>query len=85
MPILHASGGLLYHLRAWRWRRTLWAPFLAQVRRWQTDWRPDARHLVLIGPSGGYAQTRQFLERFPEITALEPDPVARYILARRFP
>lgn len=85
MPILHSSGGLLYHLRAWRWRRTLWAPFLDQVRRWQTDWRPDARHLVLVGPSGGYAQTRQFLERFPKITVLEPDPVARFILVRRFP
>lgn len=89
MPILHPSGGLIYHLRAWRWRRTLWAPFHDQVRRWLTDWRPDvdhhADHLVLIGPSGGYALSRQFLERFHRITVLEPDPLARYILGRRFP
>jgi hypothetical protein len=85
MPILHPSGGLLYHLRAWRWRRTLWAPFHDHLRRWLTDWRPEAEHLVLIGPSGGYALSRPFLEHFHRITVLEPDPLARYILARRFP
>jgi hypothetical protein len=85
MPILHPSGGLIYHLRAWRWRRTLWAPFHDQVRRWLTDWRPQVERLVLVGPSGGYALSRQFLERFAGITVLEPDPLARRILARRFP
>ncbi len=85
VPWLHPSGGLVYHGRAWRWRRTLWAAFHDQVRRWLTDWRPAARPLVLVGPSGGYALTSQFLERFAPITVLEPDPLARRILARRFP
>lgn len=85
MPILHDSGGLIYHYRAWRWRRTLWTPFHEQVRRWLTDWRPEVGHLVLIGPSGGYALSSQFLDRFPRITVLEPDALARRILARRFP
>jgi hypothetical protein len=85
MPLLHPSGGLVYHWRAWRWRRTLWAPFHDQVRRWLTDWRPGEKHLVLVGPSGGYALSSQFLERFPRITVLEPDALARRILARRFP
>ncbi len=83
--LLHPSGSLPYHLRAWRWRHSLWAPFHAQVRRWLTDWRPFARHLVLIGPSGGYALTAQFLERFEHIDVLEPDPLARWLLRRRFP
>lgn len=87
--LLHPSGGLIYHLRAWRWRRTLWAPFHDQVRRWLTDWRPDANnhaeHLVLVGPSGGYALSRPFLERFRRLSVLEPDPLARRILARHFP
>ncbi len=85
MPLLHPSGGLVYHWRAWRWRRRLWAPFHDQVRRWLTDWRPGEKHLVLVGPSGGYALSSQFLERFPRITVLEPDALARRILARRFP
>ena len=83
--LFHPSGGLIYHWRAWRWRRTLWAPFHDQVRRWLTDWRPACTHLVLVGPSGGYALSRQFLERFERITVLEPDPLARRILAWRFP
>jgi hypothetical protein len=83
--LLHPSGSLPYHLRAWRWRRTLWAPFHAEVRRWLTDWRPDTKHLVLIGPSGGYALSTQFLERFVRISVLEPDPLARWLLRQRFP
>jgi hypothetical protein len=83
--LLHPSGSLSYHLRAWRWRRTLWAPFHAELRRWLTDWRPDSNHLVLIGPSGGYAFTAQFLDRFARISVLEPDPLARWLLRRRFP
>lgn len=83
--LLHPSGSLPYHLRAWLWRRSLWAPFHAEVRRWLTDWRPENSHLVLIGPSGGYALSLQFLERFQHIHVLEPDPLARWILRRRFP
>lgn len=82
--LLHPSGGLAYHLRAWRWQHTLWAPFHARVRRWLTHWRPETAHLVLIGPSGGYALTAQFLERFKRIDVLEPDPLARWLLRRRF-
>lgn len=83
--LLHPSGGLPYHLRALFWRHSLWAPFHAQARRWLTDWRPEAGHLVLIGPSGGYVLTAQFLERFARIDVLEPDPLARWLLRRRFP
>lgn len=83
--LLHPSGSLSYHLRAWRWRHSLWAPFHAQVRCWLTDWRPDTNHLVLIGPSGGYAFSAQFLARFARISLLEPDPLARWLLRRRFP
>jgi hypothetical protein len=85
MPLLHPSGGLLYHMRAWRWRRKLWAPFHAAVERWLKDWRPEATHLVLLGPSGGYALDVGFLSGFSRITVLEPDFLARRILKYRFP
>lgn len=81
---LHPSGGLFYHLRALRHRRALWAPFHDQVGRWLSDWRPPCDRLVLIGPSAGYALPRAFLERFHEIQVLEPDPLARRLLRRRF-
>lgn len=85
MPLLHPSGGLVYHLRAWRWRRSLWRPFLDTVGSWLDAWRPGCEHLVLIGPSAGYALHADFLRRFPRISVLEPDPLARFLLSRRFP
>ena len=85
MPIFHSSGGLIYHLRAWRWRRRLWAPFHVQVRGWLSAWQPPAEHLVLLGSSAGYALDRPFLDRFRRLTVLEPDGLARHLLQRRFP
>jgi hypothetical protein len=84
MPLLHPSGGLLYHLRAWRWRRTRWLAFHGEVARWLDAWRPQAAHLVLVGPSGGYALNARFLDRFQRITVLEPDALARHLLSKRF-
>ena len=83
--MFHPSGGLIYHLRALRFRRNLWMPFHAHVLRWITDWRPATDQLVLVGPSGGYALSSQFLARFDKVTIIEPDPLARLILRRRFP
>lgn len=85
MPYLHPSGGPVYHLRAWRYGRVLWRPFHAQVENWLSGWRPRCGHLLLVGPSGGYALDAGFLEKFEHITVLEPDGLARRILSRRFP
>lgn len=84
MPLLHPSGGLLYHFRAWRWRRSRWLPFHSEVARWLDAWHPDSHHLVLIGPSGGYALNARFLDRFQRITVLEPDALACHLLRKRF-
>lgn len=85
LTLFHASGGLRYHLRAWRLRGHDWRPFHDQVTTWLESWRPTARRLVLIGPSGGYALNGGFLERFDDLVAYEPDPLARFLLRRRFP
>ena len=80
----HASGGLVYHWRALRYRRRLWQPFVAQVARWLAGWQPPQRELVLVGPSAGYTLDRAFLARFARVTILEPDPLAKSLLRRRF-
>ncbi len=85
MPWFHPSGGLIYHLRAWRYSQGLWRPFHQQLHRWLQGWQPPEQHLVLLGPSGGYALSPAFLGRFTRITLVEPDSLARYILRRRFP
>lgn len=89
-PVLHdrwldTSGGLGYHWRAWRYRQRLWWPFVAQMGDWLRDWRPPCETLVLIGPSAGYALNAGFLHTFERCVMLEPDPLARRLLRRRFP
>ena len=81
---LDASGGLGYHMRAWRYRKRLWAPFIEQVGAWLREWRPPSDTLVLVGPSAGYALDTEFLQRFSRCVMLEPDPLARWLLRRRF-
>jgi len=81
--LLDPTGGLVYHLRAARHRRRLWAPFHATVARWLGSWQPGRTQLVIVGPNAGYALPAGFLARFERVTALEPDPIARWLLARR--
>ncbi|WP_018610526.1 hypothetical protein [Uliginosibacterium gangwonense] len=81
----HASGGLVYHGRAWRYRNTLWAPFLQQVESWLEAWAPRPKQLLIVGPSAGYTLPAQWLSRFARIDILEPDPLARWLLEQRFP
>ncbi|GAB2897324.1 hypothetical protein GCM10027046_28590 [Uliginosibacterium flavum] len=79
-----ASGGLVYHWRALRYRRVLWAPFVVQVADWLASWQPPQNELVIVGPSAGYTLNGDFLARFKQVTILEPDPIARSLLRRRF-
>lgn len=81
--LLHPSGGLVYHLRALRHRHRLWAGFHRVTGGWLNDWQPGRRQLVLVGPNAGHALPAGFLARFNEVVALEPDPLARWWLARR--
>ncbi len=82
---LHASGGLIWHLRALRYRNRLWRPFRDEVQRWLQGWQPPTDKLILVGPSAGYTLDAVFLLRWQEIVVLEPDPLARRLLRWRFP
>jgi hypothetical protein len=79
MSLMSYSGGLLYHWRARRHAGGLWTSHREGVRHWLEAWRPRARHLVLIGPSGGYSLPAEWLARFETITVVDPDPVARLL------
>lgn len=82
--LLDAGGGLRYHWRAWR-HLTLWRPYREQLATWLAAWQPRESQLVIIGPSAGHTLNAAFLARFARIEVLEPDPVARALLRRRFP
>jgi hypothetical protein len=78
------TGGWRYHARAWRFRRGIWAPYVDAVAQWLARWSPPERDLLVIGPSAGYTLPASFLERFDTITAVDPDPTARWLFTRRF-
>jgi hypothetical protein len=77
------AGGIRYHLRARRYCPRLWAEFRAQLEAWFDAWRPNAKRLAIVGPSGGYCLPLNVVSRFEEIVCFEPDPIARFVLARR--
>lgn len=81
--LLHASGGLRWHLTAWRAHRADWQTFMAVLHGWLRDWQPARDALLLIGPSAGWTLPDALFARFREIHVLEPDPLARVLLARR--
>lgn len=82
--IFSPTGGLIYHARALRYQKRLWAPFRAELGDWLSGWTPRERSLLLIGPSGGYCLERRFLDRFERLAAVDPDPIAKRIFASRF-
>lgn len=82
--IFRPSGGLLYHLRAWRERRN-WRGFAQDLERWLADWNPPRAHLMLVGPSAGYTLPTNWLRDFARITAYDLDPLAPKLFARNHP
>lgn len=83
MPLFSASGGLVYHLRAWRRARALWQPFRTEIAGWLEHKLSATGELILVGPSAGHCLPLAHLAAFERVTLLEPDPIARFILRRR--
>lgn len=83
--LTNAAGGVAYHWVALRYRRRLWTPYRLAVAELLRTWAPAEPELVLIGPSAGWNLDAEFLLRFQVVHAIEPDPLARWLLRRRFP
>ncbi len=74
----------MYHFRALRYARGLWAPFRANLASWLAATELDsADELLLVGPSAGHCLPFGWLERFRRLTLLEPDPLAQRLLSLR--
>jgi hypothetical protein len=80
---LSPAGGAVYHLRALRFGRLLWTPFEHAIAEWLDDWGRGSDQILLVGPSAGYCLADRLLARFRDVLVLEPDPIARWLLARR--
>jgi hypothetical protein len=91
--LISASGGLLWHAKALLRHRNLWSDFTNRIDRFLADWQaeltastgPQSAGLLLLGPSGGWClPTQGFIQSFPDLIAVDPDPAARAIFMRRF-
>lgn len=82
-PWMNPAGGLRYHLRALRHAKQLWQPFRWAIGEWLLGWEPPEKTLIVVGSSAGYAIQLHLFERFAKVICLEPDPLARFLLARR--
>jgi hypothetical protein len=85
MPLLSPSGGIVYHLRAARFRARQWAPFRERLAAWLDEQLGAAPELVLVGPNAGHCLPLSVLARYPQLTALEPEWLAARLLRLRLP
>jgi hypothetical protein len=73
----------VYHLRASRYRRSLWQPFVRSLGGWLAQIETPNTRLILVGPSAGYCLRDEFFQRFEEVVLCEPDPLALWLLSSR--
>jgi len=76
------SGGLPWHFRAWR-SKALWSPTCGQLAAWLAKLQPKSKQLILLGPSAGWMLPSAWLQRFDYIHAIDLDPLAPRLFARR--
>ncbi len=82
--LINESGGIWYHWRAWRYRTTLWRPFITRLESLLLPALAGrSGRLVLVGPSAGWTLTDRLLSPFSALTVIEPDPLAVRLLRRR--
>ncbi len=79
---LNEAGGLRYHARAFAAGK-LWAPFRKALAKWLTSFELSEQ-VILVGPSAAHCLPDAFFRRFTRVIALEPDPIAGFLLRRRF-
>lgn len=82
----HPSGGVVYHWRALRYRKTPWAEFRNGVTEWITEWVDGLREfkgnqklplLVVVGGSAGHCFPFGVLASFERLAVIDPDPIGR--------
>lgn len=71
------SGGIVWHLRALRFR-SHWRAFISGIGEWLDSWPHGCSGLLLLGPSAGWCLPDRFLSGFSRIHAVELDPVAPF-------
>ena len=86
-----STGGLGWHLRAWRYRRSLWVNYLAQTASFLEDWSSQSLkpaqvgELIVVGASAGWSLPANWVRGFSSIALIDPDPLAPWLFKRNHP
>jgi hypothetical protein len=86
-----SSGGLGWHLRAWRYRHSLWANHLDQTHRFLADWSSQSLkpaqvgELIVVGASAGWSLPADWVRGFSSLVLIDPDPLAPWLFKRNHP
>ena len=82
---MNPSGGLFWHLHAWRCQK-LWAPTRADIAQWLEStpehWRSDTDELLIVGASAGWMLPSSWLQGFKRVTTIDLDPWAAPLFRR---
>lgn len=76
------SGGLRWHLRAWRHRR-IHDPFRHDIDRFLQSWDHGSKELLVVGPSAGWFLPQSFLLRFSRLVLIDLDTSAPFFFRLR--
>jgi hypothetical protein len=82
------TGGLGWHLKAWRYRQRLWAGYLQQTKDFLEGWSDQSlepagiRRLVIVGASAGWSLPAGWVQSFDELVLIDPDPLAPWLFER---
>ena len=85
------TGGLGWHLKAWRYRQRLWTGYLQQTHAFLKDWSEQslepagAQRLIMVGASAGWSLPASWVQSFDELVLIDPDPLAPWLFGRNHP
>ena len=79
---LRPSGGLRWHLRAFRHRR-IHDSFRRDIGKFLQSWDHDSKELLVVGPSAGWFLPKSFLLRFSRLVLIDLDTSAPFFFRLR--
>ena len=86
-----STGGLGWHLRALRYRRSLWGNYLDQTAGFLEGWSSQSLkpaqvgELIVVGASAGWSLPPNWVRGFSSIVLIDPDPLAPWLFRRNHP
>jgi hypothetical protein len=86
-----STGGLGWHLRALRYKRSLWANYLDQTASFLEGWSNQSlkpalvSELIIVGASAGWSLPADWVRGFSSLVLIDPDPLAPWLFKRNHP